>query len=828
MGNEDPFKTTSFLQESRYFEDAKMSVLLQNTDKGEGLAGRTARRHVDPSTDLGKLDVCFGGFTPMALSDGPASSEQVLAAQQRARERKEAAERAAAVEAARASEAAEFVDDEGNVWRYVVLDGAEVRIEHCECAVADVAVPSHIDGKPVVALASEACAGMSLAESLDMPDGVVSVGYCAFRGCGNLRRIRFSKGLAKFDSGWLRACDKLERLALPGKLERLTPSVFDLPALKFLEIGACVSEATPGAFAKSRLVEISVDPASEFAATDGKALYSKDGSVMVALAVPCASYSVKEGCVAVAKKGFSNFADLREVRLPDSVEVVGDYAFSRTGISSFDAPSRLLSIGERAFFACERLVRVRLNEGLEFIGANAFTETAIEELRLPSSIVEFGSPIAAGTSLSYSGEGATFSIGEAEDAEPGRNSAGDAAHNAAEPALKGDAPIPEGFAPKQRLFLDEEGGLYRNADDGMHLVRMLEPATTAYRVKPGTVSVDEGAFAKHPSLESIEFPEGVKAVRKGAFKDCRSLVSATLPESLAVVEEEAFLGTNLASLRIPAALARIGAVALVTEGAHHGTVEPSLRHVEVAPGNPRYYVDQGLLIEHLDNGSDRIVLCTGEVPDVVVPESVTGIAQYAFNGVRRLRTLSISERVQMIDVRGIAFDCLLENIHVDLLEPFEGHASFDFEFPNTSRSAQQMRLAFGSCNFLSVPLIFDHYDNAIVSRSGFDAESEGQLGAYEQGRRIVKRLSDPVYMTPNNRGLMESSLRNHLSEICVDAARHDDKSVIEGLLDLGYIDAGNIADIIEAVGVVQDASVTNYLLEQKQRRFGAAGIDFAL
>ena len=75
---------------------------------------------------------------------------------------------------------------------------------------------------------------------------------------------------------------------------------------------------------------------------------------------------------------------------------------------------------------------------------------------------------------------------------------------------------------------------------------------------------------------------------------------------------------------------------------------------------------------------------------------------------------------------------------------------------------------------------------------------------------------------------MDSTLRGHLDEICIDIARHDDKSVIDGLLDLGYINTDTINGVIDAVGAVQDASITNYLLERKRRRFGAATIDFDL
>ncbi len=137
--------------------------------------------------------------------------------------------------------------------------------------------------------------------------------------------------------------------------------------------------------------------------------------------------------------------------------------------------------------------------------------------------------------------------------------------------------------------------------------------------------------------------------------------------------------------------------------------------------------------------------------------------------------------------------------------------------------------AFGTPNFVNVEAIFDHYDNSIVNRSGFDGSSDhDQLSPYEQAQRIIDRLNDPVLISTTNKNLMEGVLTKHLGDICVEAARHDDKSLIEGLLDLGYITKENIGEVLEAVATVQDASITNYLLEQKRTRFGAATIDFSL
>ena len=51
---------------------------------------------------------------------------------------------------------------------------------------------------------------------------------------------------------------------------------------------------------------------------------------------------------------------------------------------------------------------------------------------------------------------------------------------------------------------------------------------------------------------------------------------------------------------------------------------------------------------------------------------------------------------------------------------------------------------------------------------------------------------------------------------------------IDALLDLGFLNEGNLYAVIEKVGAVQDAAMTGYLLEAKRQRFGGGGLDFDL
>ncbi len=769
-----------------------MDAMLQAVPK----TGRyTAPINRNKALNVRDLDVSFGGFTPMPLNDANATREQVLASEERIRAYHDAVKKAAELEAARVSTTGEERDAEGTVWRYSVLDGKEIRIEGCTPNVNALNVPSKLHGLPVVSLAPDSLAYLPDVTSIVVPDTVKAVGGCAFRGDTALTTAVLPSGVAEFSSDWFRGCSSLRQLVLPGLLRKITPQIFDIPGLEKLVIGSAACEVEPGAFAKSKLTEIIVSSDNPYIVTDGIALYDISGSVLVALAVPVASYDVAPSCVKIERKGMSSFRGLQSISLPDGLKEIGPYAFVHTSLSEFKAPRSLQSIGVRAFFDCAELSRIHLNEGLLRIEADAFSSTALSELVIPASIEELQYPLATRCGLTFSGEGATCRIEEGAS----------------------------------KLWLDEQGGLYRNGAEGVVLIYAMDEEVETFRIPERTVEVAARAFEKHTSLRSVSFPESMVKIGDGAFKGCHSLVSAPLPEKLESVGVEAFLDASIESLSIPRSLTEIGENAFVSLGAHNGRNRPSMKSVKVEEGNEKYHADSGMLLEHWSAGRLRVVLYAGENDVIRIPKDVVSIAPYAFNGVRSARELYLSDRVKQVGMRGLSFNCYLDLIHVDLDEqPFEGRPFVEFRFPAVDRSIQQIQLAFNSSETVSIESLYEHYDNTVVAGNNYDAKEDGRLGAYEQCKLIVARLKDPVCLNASNRSMMERILRNKLGAICVDIARHDDRLAIDDLLELGFLTQDTIDGVIEDVSSIRDAAMTGHLLEVKRRFFELDAFDFEL
>ena len=758
------------------------------------IAYAKAQVNRNKSLDVSKLDVSFGGFTPTPLNDSEASREMMLSVEARIRERREASLRAQAVQDAYTSEQRCFVDERGVNWDYVVLSESSIRVERCTHAEGELFVPESIEGLPVRSLAPDACSGLDDVTSVVVSESVEFIGGCAFRFCKRLQSVVLPRNLATFESDWFRGCPSLSRLRLSGLLEAIGPSLFDIPNLEYVEFGAALSCVEPGTFQKSKLLGIAVDPNNPWLQTDGAAIYSKDSRTLVALACPLVSYEVAPTCTEIAKKAFSSFAGLSSVELPDGIELLGPYAFSRTGIRTFEAPYALRGIGERAFFSCASLTDVQLNRGLRSLGADAFSSTAISSLRIPNSIVEIGYPIAERTKLTYAGDSSTFTM------EPGSD----------------------------KLVLDEFGALYEIQDDGLKLLCLFDGSATRFEVSDRTIEVAEKALLNHAKLEELGLSESVRVIGASACKGCRSLRRVVIPEGVVELGAEAFMDTALESIHIPASLEKIGENAFVTYYAHNGKRQPTLREVTVAQGNVRYEEKAGMLLEKWSNGKARVVVNTDSRECVRIPDEVVAIAPYAFNGDRNIRELYLSDRIKLVGMRGLAFQCFIELIHIDLEEPIGGHSSFDVRFPEVDRSVKQIELAFSVPDHVSIEAILDHYDGSIVSGSSYDAMVDGGIGLYDQSKMIIARLKDPVLMTPSNKSMCDRVMRSNLVDIIVQAARHDDRQVVDDMLDLGYLTKDNIDIVVERAGDVQDAAMTGYLLEVKRRFFGAKLMDFDL
>lgn len=736
-------------------------------------------RSVPEDLDLSELEVKTG-------QDAIAVITEVMD-----RQRRELAERRAREEERCSELRHETID--GVTWEYVVVDGAFARIVDCElpdASMRELTVPSELDGLVVLELAPGACEQLAGVERIVCADCIEVIGPSAFRSCRDLRSLVLPRMTASFDSSWVNQCRNLEELTLPGMLERVGLEVLSVNGLKRLTIGMGTRTAEPGAFVNSTLEEIHVDDHNPFLATDCISIFERacpdeDGAGLrlAAVAVPVEEYDVPASCIEIGAKAFACCSELCEVTFASGVQSIGAHAFSRTRLRKFTAPPSLRRIEKRAFFRCRELESVTLNEGLVEIGEEAFAESGVTGLHVPASVRQLACDCVARTGVR--------------------------------------CVIEDGGT----LRLDEHGVLYTNGTQV--LVGAMEPELAEYAVAPGCEIVCGRAFANMPRLQQVTLPEGLVEIGDAAFRGCRNLRRVRFPETLHFIGDEAFFDTALEGIYLPADFEHLGKLALVTAGARDIGGRPSLVNVQVNPNCERFYHTGGLLCERMDDGASRVVLYDEGRPDVAIPREVDTLAPFAFGNATKLSSLTIGTNVRHIQDRALNVNCLIEHIHVDFVEPIQGHDCIDLHFPVTFRSLNEIVRGFNSMTYFNAEALFARYDACVVNMHDYDAKSMAPIDLYGQLTRIIERLRDPLFLSESTRRMYGQILRDNLVDMCVAAARHDDRASVDALVELGYLDRETLLPVIEAVTKLQDAAMTGYLLEL-QRRLTGRGVDFEL
>ena len=210
---------------------------------------------------------------------------------------------------------------------------------------------------------------------------------------------------------------------------------------------------------------------------------------------------------------------LTTVTLPEKFETVGTCAFCSAGkLASIDLGGTI-SLGGSAFESTSAKegvnFRPELNR-LTTIGDFAFSRTAVSSVTLPDSVTTVGEQaFSENTALT------SFHIGVGVT-------------SFAETALYNDRKIATlTVSTDNPVYSAERNVLYRKADDGLHL--MLSPAAntlTDYTVRAGTVKIGASAFANNKTLTRVVLPEGLRVIGDDAFAGTTALTELVIPESV--------------------------------------------------------------------------------------------------------------------------------------------------------------------------------------------------------------------------------------------------------------------------------------------------------
>jgi hypothetical protein len=112
------------------------------------------------------------------------------------------------------------------------------------------------------------------------------------------------------------------------------------------------------------------------------------GSVPDALVIPTNINGLT--VTAVGGGAFAGISDLTSVTIPDTVNTIGENAFSSSGLTSVTIPFGVTNISEGVFSGCIGLTNAVIPGSVTYIGQGAFGDTGLTSVTIPGSVTNFG------------------------------------------------------------------------------------------------------------------------------------------------------------------------------------------------------------------------------------------------------------------------------------------------------------------------------------------------------------------------------------------------------------------------------------------------------
>ncbi|MGN0235300.1 MAG: leucine-rich repeat protein [Paludibacteraceae bacterium] len=287
----------------------------------------------------------------------------------------------------------------------------------------------------------------------------------------------------------------------------------------------------------------------------------------------------------IGNGAFNGCSSLTSITIPNSVTSIGIGAFNGcSSLTSITIPNSVTSIGDQAFYRCSSLTSITIPNSVTSIRESTFIEC--------SALIAIDIPTSVTAIEKYAFEYCTA--------------------------------LTSITIPNSVTSMDK--GIFQGCS-----------ALTTAVLPNSLTSIESSVFDYCTSLTSITIPYSVKSIGSRAFRNCSSLTSLTIPNSVTSVGSRAFEDcSNIQSLTIGSFLTSIG------ERAFDGC--SSLISLAVESGNTVY--------DSRDNCNAIIETETNTLilgcQSTTIPNTVTSIGNYAFDGCSSLTSILIPNSVTSI------------------------------------------------------------------------------------------------------------------------------------------------------------------------------------
>ena len=362
------------------------------------------------------------------------------------------------------------------------------------------------------------------------------------------------------------------------------------------------------------------------------------------------------------------------------VTAIGDYAFwSCSVITSVVIPTSITKLGMKAFGDCGSLYSVTfLSETVPEIGSDVFCYTwnpAAFRIFVPSVSVDLYKAVTANYWQSYAVDNIYADIPE----------------NHLDTPIEQEEPVY--VEPKLSFSLQSDNTYYVSGMQGtMTTVNIPEE----YNNLPVT-GITEFAF-DGTAIQELYIPSSVKYLGIYSFWGCNQLKHVIFEENsqLTNIDYDAFNGcSNLESFYVPEGVYNIGTYAFLGCNSLKTVTNDSMLYIKLGTAsygyigyyatsvnNSNYQINSENTTETdgfvvYDNGTDKILLeYIGNESNIVIPEDITKIGDYAFYDNDNIRTVVFSSNLKEIGSNAFYYCDGLTEITIPANIEYLGNSAF--------------------------------------------------------------------------------------------------------------------------------------------------------
>ena len=525
-------------------------------------------------------------------------------------------------------------------------------------ATGEIIIPDTYNGLPVAYIEEYAFENCNDITSVVVPDSVKSTGYRVFNKCKNLVKVDLGEGLTTINSSVFYDCTSLNRVILPENLKKIGQSAFrNCTSLSNISLPQGITCIEQSAFTNSGFY-------NNQANWENNVLYS--GKYLISAKELGGGYTIKDGTELIAEYAFSSCSDLVLITIPDSVRNIGYRAFRGTGYYAnqsnwkngalyigkflirlnieFEGTSEIKAgtevIADQAFYNCEFLTAIKIPASVKEIGASAFTLSSVKNVYITDlgAWLNIKGNTPTGSSL-YLNEVLIDSV-VVPDGITSINSGRLSFNNIKSVVLPDSVEKINSRAfsnCKNLTSINIPDGVTYIGDNAFYNCSNLNPVS----IPDSVTYIGDSAFRNCSGITTLKIPKEVLKIGNWSFSDCSNLACVNICEGVTEIGEGAFLGcANLTEIQVPSTLNKWG----------YRAFEQCAALEKVNITDLKSWCESRFIYNTsnpLTNGA-AIYLNGVILKDLIVPDTVTEIAKYAFYGCSSLASVKIGKNVNSI------------------------------------------------------------------------------------------------------------------------------------------------------------------------------------